>query len=165
MKMLSALNATANRLIGHVVVLFFAAMTTIILMQVFFRYVLENSLSWSEELARYLFIWLTFLGASIAMRENAHIKVSEIVGLVKNKKLNAILRLAACVAGIVFLYILMTNSLVVAQRVLSLGQVSPTMEFLPIGITYFAIPIGCFFMLLNLVEQAYPICLDIIRQS
>ncbi|WP_337997707.1 TRAP transporter small permease [Oleispirillum naphthae] len=165
MKMLSALNATANRLIGHAVVLLFAAMTTIILMQVFFRYVLENSLSWSEELARYMFIWLTFLGASIAMREKAHIKVSEIVGLVKNKKLNAILRLAACVAGIVFLYILTTNSLVVAQRVFSLGQVSPTMEFLPIGVTYFAIPIGCLFMILNLVEQAYPICLDIIRQS
>lgn len=43
--------------------------------QFFTRYVLENSASWTEEIARYLLIIVTFLGASMAARRNTHIHV------------------------------------------------------------------------------------------
>lgn len=45
-------------------------MTLIVAVQVFFRYVLNHSLFWSEELARFLLVWLTFLGASCAYYRN-----------------------------------------------------------------------------------------------
>ena len=48
------------------------AMTAVVAAQVFFRYGLNASLFWSEELARYLLVWLTFLGASAAFRRGAH---------------------------------------------------------------------------------------------
>lgn len=41
-------------------------MTIVVAVQVFFRYVLNHSLFWSEELARFILVWLTFLGASTA---------------------------------------------------------------------------------------------------
>jgi TRAP-type transport system small permease protein len=44
--------------------------------QIFARYVLNHSLFWSEELARYLFIYLVFLGAAIVLRRDGHIQVS-----------------------------------------------------------------------------------------
>ena len=47
-------------------------MAFIVALQVFFRYVLNQSLFWSEELARYLLVWLTFLGATAAYRRHAH---------------------------------------------------------------------------------------------
>lgn len=47
-------------------------MAFIVALQVFFRYVLNQSLFWSEELARYLLVWLTFLGATAAYRRKAH---------------------------------------------------------------------------------------------
>jgi TRAP-type C4-dicarboxylate transport system permease small subunit len=47
-------------------------MTVVVAVQVFFRYVLNQSLFWSEELARYLLVWLSFLGASVAYRRKAH---------------------------------------------------------------------------------------------
>ncbi len=47
-------------------------MTVVVAVQVFFRYVLNQSLFWSEELARYLLVWLSFLGASAAYRRGAH---------------------------------------------------------------------------------------------
>ena len=47
-------------------------MSVVVAVQVFFRYVLNHSLFWSEELARYLLVWLTFLGASVAYRRSLH---------------------------------------------------------------------------------------------
>jgi TRAP-type C4-dicarboxylate transport system permease small subunit len=48
------------------------AMSVVVAVQVFSRYALNHSLFWSEELARYLLVWLTFLGASVAYRRNIH---------------------------------------------------------------------------------------------
>ncbi len=47
-------------------------MVVVVAAQVFCRYVLNHSLFWSEELARYLLVWLTFLGATVAYHRRAH---------------------------------------------------------------------------------------------
>lgn len=44
-------------------------------LQIIFRFLLNSSLVWSEELMRYLFVWLSFITASIAVREHKHISV------------------------------------------------------------------------------------------
>ncbi|TVM31848.1 TRAP transporter small permease [Oceanidesulfovibrio marinus] len=51
------------------------SMAAVIGMQVFFRYALNDSLFWSEELGRLILVWLTFLGASVAYKRGAHIGV------------------------------------------------------------------------------------------
>lgn len=48
------------------------SMSLIVAVQVFFRYALNSSLFWSEELARFMLVWLTFLGASAAYRRRVH---------------------------------------------------------------------------------------------
>lgn len=48
------------------------AMALTVAIQVFFRYVLNQSLFWSEELARFMLVWLTFLGTSVAYKRQAH---------------------------------------------------------------------------------------------
>ena len=50
-------------------------MAALIAVQVFMRYVVGESLSWSEELARYVFIWLIYLMISYSAREMKHIKI------------------------------------------------------------------------------------------
>ena len=49
---------------------------TMIMVQVFCRYVLLFSFSWSEELARFVFIWLVYLGVSMGAKYNEHIRVT-----------------------------------------------------------------------------------------
>ena len=64
------------RLVENVVGLtLLAAIVVDVTQQVVFRYVLENSLSWSSELATYMFAWLTLIGLAIAQRDHAHIEV------------------------------------------------------------------------------------------
>jgi len=47
----------------------------IMIVQVFFRYVLNHSIYWSEEIVRYLFIWFVFIGGAIILRDNDHIGI------------------------------------------------------------------------------------------
>lgn len=56
------------------------AMSAIVAAQVFSRYALNHSLFWSEELARYLLVWLTFFGSSAAYYRKAHPGIDVIYG-------------------------------------------------------------------------------------
>lgn len=55
------------------------AMTAVVFIQVVFRYVLDAALPWPEETARIMVVWLSFLGAYMAMRERKHIGFSVLV--------------------------------------------------------------------------------------
>lgn len=60
-------------------------MTILIFIQVVMRYVFNNSLSWSEELARYTFIWLIYLGISYGCKLRKHIKIEAALHLFPGK--------------------------------------------------------------------------------
>jgi C4-dicarboxylate transporter, DctQ subunit len=56
-----------------------AALVAVLVLQVFFRYVLQIGISWSEEVSRFLFIWFVYLSASYAVQVGTHIRVSLVV--------------------------------------------------------------------------------------
>lgn len=65
-----------NHLEEIILVILFATMVAVIFMQVIMRYVFENALSWSEELGRLIFEWLTWIGMSLGARMGQHIKIT-----------------------------------------------------------------------------------------
>jgi len=65
-----------NYLEEIVLVTMFAVMVAIIFLQVIMRYVFNNSLYWSEELGKFLFVWISWLGISIGKRRGEHIKIT-----------------------------------------------------------------------------------------
>lgn len=62
-----------------VMVLCLAAMCVMVFGNVVLRHVFDSGINTSEELARFMFIWLTFLGAIVAMREGGHLGMDMIV--------------------------------------------------------------------------------------
>lgn len=72
MKRLIRLSAYCNTWVERSLAILGMAMVVVVVLQVIFRYVLNNSLFWSEELVRYLLVWLTFLGASCAYHRGVH---------------------------------------------------------------------------------------------
>ena len=60
-------------------------MTLLVFVQVVMRYVFNNSLSWSEELARYTFIWLIYIGISYGCKLRKHIKIDAALYLFPKK--------------------------------------------------------------------------------
>lgn len=61
------------RLLEWLLVVLLAAMVVLVFGNVFMRYALNSGITESEELSRWLFVWMTFLGAIVAMREHAHL--------------------------------------------------------------------------------------------
>ncbi|MDH3566449.1 MAG: TRAP transporter small permease, partial [Desulfobacteraceae bacterium] len=72
MDAIERISRTINHWIEYFLFGFGFTMAIIVAVQVFFRYVLNHSLFWSEELARFLLVWLTFLGASVAYYRKAN---------------------------------------------------------------------------------------------
>lgn len=66
-------------------IVMFAAMVGIIFFQVIMRYMFNNSLPWSEELGKFFFVWISWLGISIGHRRNEHIRITLIVDKLPRK--------------------------------------------------------------------------------
>ncbi len=76
------------------------AVAAIVSAGVFFRYVLNDSLSWSEELAKYAMLWLVFLGAPIALRLGVHPNIEIVISRFPSRVTRfilAVMHLAVCV--------------------------------------------------------------------
>ncbi|MFT2110436.1 TRAP transporter small permease [Marinomonas sp. 2405UD68-3] len=89
---LSAFNKAIIWLFKYLALSAVAIMTFVILLQVFFRYVLNNSFPWSEELARYLMVWMTFLTLPVVSRMSQHAALEIILGSLP-RRLNTLLQL------------------------------------------------------------------------
>ena len=73
-----------DKFIEYFIFSLLSLMSTAIFLQVVFRYVIKYSLPWSEELARYLFVWFALMGAAVAVKDNAHFGVDFLVFMMSN---------------------------------------------------------------------------------
>ena len=68
------------KLIAYLLAAIMTAMVVLVFGNVFMRYVFNSGFTISEELSRWLFVWMTFLGAVVALRENGHLGTDFLVG-------------------------------------------------------------------------------------
>ena len=81
MKKLQQVSDIINKCVSYIGMVIFIILIVACVAQVFFRFILNNSLSWSEELARYCFIWMHMLGASLLIEGSGHATVTAILDL------------------------------------------------------------------------------------
>jgi len=124
-------------------------MTTIIIIQVFMRYLFLYSLSWSEEVARYLMIWVAFLGASLALKKGFHIGVEFVVSRIP-EDLKPWINLVAKLSILVFLVFFTIGGIRVSWAVRD--QDSPALLF-SMAYAYLSAPVGGFFMIIQVLNS------------
>lgn len=81
MAILQRLESLVVRLVEVVLVLLLAGMVAMVFANVVLRYGFNSGLNISEEMSRYFFVWLTFIGAILAFRDHAHVGVETVVRL------------------------------------------------------------------------------------
>jgi TRAP-type C4-dicarboxylate transport system permease small subunit len=121
------------------------SMTFTILIQIFFRFVIYRPVPWSEELARYLMVWMGMLGSVIALRKGRHIGVTFLMDKLRGGKKLAADRLVQS-ALIGFLAVIGWEG--ASLTVFNASQLSAAME-IPMSIPYAAIPVGAAMMIIE----------------
>lgn len=77
---LGQLEASFFRWLERLIVFLLAAMVVMVFGNVVLRWTVNSGIDVSEELSRYFFVWLTFVGAVVVMREHLHLGVDALVG-------------------------------------------------------------------------------------
>ncbi|GGK50997.1 TRAP transporter small permease [Salinarimonas ramus] len=144
--------AILRRLVDAILVCLLAAMIFLILFQILGRYVFNYSISWSEEAAIFVQIWLVMLGAGLAMRNRNHIGIDLVVARLPGS-LQWILKSASFLLAAWFLLVLVVGSF----GLIGLGMIiKSTALQLPMAIPYAALPIGMSYLLLEFALATLP---------
>ncbi len=148
---LARLTALLDRWVCHACVLLFMAILVTMVLQVTFRYVLSTPLTWTEELARYLYIWACFLGAPVALRRGNHVTIVFVAERLP-RSLNRPVALGCQVLALVFLVQLAIQGAILTVR-------SHTVEAITLPIPwsaiYLAAPLSAVLMILEMIEAVW----------
>jgi TRAP-type C4-dicarboxylate transport system permease small subunit len=125
----------------------------LVFVQIIMRYLFSNALSWSEELARYIFIWQLWLGVSYATKNHSHIRI-KIIENVLNERQRKILEAIALVVWFGFGVFVIYQGWKIALLILASKQRSPALG-LPMFYAYVSVPIGATLMNLRIAECLY----------
>lgn len=99
----------------------------ILFLQVVMRKVFNNSLSWSEELARYIFIWMVFIGISYGAKQMKHLKIDVFLNVFP-KKLRAVIVILADLIVLVFGGVVVFAAYTTVSKYLQVGTASPAVH-------------------------------------
>ncbi len=115
-------------------------MSLIIFAQVVMRYVFKSSLTWSEELARYLFVWLVYFSVAYTAKKEAHIRIDAAINIYP-KGMRPYIEILSEVIVLAFSVFIAFTSVTVFQKISASGQVSPALH-IPMQFVYAAPLVG-----------------------
>lgn len=134
---------------------FMVAGLVFITMLVFLQVILRSfgsSLSWGEELSRFIFIFITWIGASLGVRDSEHIKITILNDIApKTKKYTDVFATVLCLGICIFLLLSGIDMVEVVSRKM---QYSPALK-IPIGTMYCIIPVAGFLMGIKYIRQLF----------
>lgn len=144
---LNLLASGLNTISCWLLIAFGIAMSVVVLLQVFFRFVVYVPFPWSEELSRYLMIWLGMVGSFVALRKGRHIGVTVLIERLP-AKVNMILTPFLQLVMIVFLAVIAEEGMSLA--LFNAAQKSPALQ-VPMFYPYLAVPVGAALMIIELL--------------
>jgi len=130
----------------------FWSLAFIVFLQFFTRYIMNDSLSWTEEIARYGLMSLAFIGGAVVTRKKAHIAVELLSNLMKPSPVRSALLALVDFITLGFMGLLAFFSVTIIERMHSQRM---TVFELPMSIVYSVVGLGCFMMLARQVQVVW----------
>ena len=130
-------------------------MLCVLAYQIVLRFIFNSSNNWSEESARYLFVWFVYLTASLAILKNAHIRIDAALHLYPKKQIRAIivfgylLFIGYCAAVVWYSSLYCMNIYRSEQVSLGIG--------IPMYIVYLSLPVCHTLMIARILQRLYHI--------
>lgn len=119
----------------------------VVLLQVLMRYLFAYPNPWSEEVSRFCFIWLSLLGASLAVEHRAHFRFDQVTGKLTPGVRRTVETLARATVLIFALLLIGTG---IALMDLTMAERSPALN-LPVALVYAAAPVSGALMVIHML--------------
>ncbi|MBP7052037.1 MAG: TRAP transporter small permease [Phycisphaerae bacterium] len=139
-----------DRLLEGLVIVVMAVLVLDVLWQVFTRLVLKDPSTWTEELAIFMLIWVSLLGAAVALGRGAHLGIDYFVGKLPERVRVATEVFVFLSIAVFSLLVMIVGGIDLVASNLELGQVSPVLH-VNMGYVYLPVPISGFFLTLYAV--------------
>ena len=137
----------ADRVARFLVALMMVVMSVIVLFGVFNRFIFKIPISWTEEIAKYLLIWISLIGSAVAVRIGGHVGVGLIVTKLKENPRTLISWInQVIIVGFIVVLIILGMS-VSLKQMHTYGHATRIPMFFPT----LAMPVGCFMILIQLL--------------
>jgi TRAP-type C4-dicarboxylate transport system permease small subunit len=130
----------------------FWALALIVFLQFFTRYVMNDSLSWTEEIARYGLMSLAFIGGAVVTRKKSHIAVELVSNLMGPGPMRSALLALVDFITLGFMGLMAFFSVTIIERMHSQRM---TVFELPMSIVYGFVGLGCFMMLARQIQVVW----------
>ncbi|MGI6028022.1 MAG: TRAP transporter small permease [Candidatus Heteroscillospira sp.] len=160
MKWLHKLSDALETVTMYFLAVVMATMTVVVFAQVVAR-LTAGSIKWSEELARYLMVYLCYVGASIGVKKKSHIAIEFVTGKFPRKVQDAVeilanlLCLVCC--GIILYYGMRLVDITMMQK-------TPAMR-IPMGYAYFSMVLGGGLMTIQFINNTVDCIVDLFRKN
>ncbi|HHV53136.1 MAG TPA: TRAP transporter small permease [Synergistaceae bacterium] len=128
------------------------SMVIYIFIQIILRYIFNLPLAWSEELARFTFVWLIYLGASMAVKRQRHLRVDAAL-LMFPKRVRPFIMLIGDLLFLFFALVIIKETATLTYIVSFVRrQVSPALQ-ISMGLAYLAVPVSFSLMAIRLCQN------------
>ena len=147
------------RLLEAVLIIAVFVLVVDVIWGVFSRYVMGAQSDWTEELARFLLVWISLLGGAVAFGEKAHLGVDYFVGLFDS----SVKKWMSVFSQLIVLFFAISIFLVGGSKVvmdtLQMEQITPALGIQQ-GYVYLALPIAGIFMIIFTFENILELILN-----
>jgi TRAP-type transport system small permease protein len=146
LRTLNRIGQILEKLVIYTVLILLAVLISLVFIQVVLRFVFSTGLVWAEELDRYIFVWLMFLGITMGIYKQKHIAITVIAD--RLGKFSKVLRLLGhLITGVFFIILMWQGYQFMLVSISGMAAVLP----LNLGIIYSIIPLSSLLAILFLI--------------
>ena len=146
---LTKLNNKIMKPLNWIIIASMSILSFLVFLQIVNRFIFKVPMPWTDEFAKYFFVWLALYGSAKAVREKSHIFV-DIIELILKGKIGRVLGLITELICLIFYIILLIVSL--PWTLENMDVWADSMQ-IGMGVFYSCIPIGAFLMILFAMEN------------
>ena len=143
-----------EKVCGAFCVACFVVMTAVAILGVFFRYIMQNPFMWTEEVARYLLVWMGFTAISIALRQGKHIQVEVLPNLVPSIVAKAVGYGVDALIALFFIVLLQQGYLMTVNNIMMASTFHLSMSWILVAVPV-AAALTLIQLFLNLVKKIF----------
>ena len=135
----------------YAILCLFPLLVAVVLTATAARYFELFPMFWGEELARYIMVYMGYVGIALAMKRRAHIGVGAFVGMFRSLFMRRFFHAAQLLIILSFCGIISYFVMEIIQRQAAIGQTSPALN-LPIEVPYAAVPLGMLLLAIRTIQ-------------